>query len=337
MYTIGNLVRSDVEDVVRTYTYFDGNLDAIFDDAGDLVLRFIYGPELDWVVAAQDDAGNYYGYQLDASNSVRRIKDAGGAVVAEYEYDFWGNPLSETESIEQPLRFQGRLWFPELGLYNFRARWYDPSLGRFLSEDSYWPAQPHPYAFVGSDPLNYVDPTGDVLGAIAGMGTVTDALGGLQHWADLNKCMCAAEAYQQWSRDMLRLAGTTVVFAVVGGVAFRTAGGAVRGGRVPRSGQRTVIGKVKDLRELRPGENTLLKHLPNRGIPKANWKQNDGSSAEKWVRDAPYGMRASTRLEDSWTIQEVSSMRRETSFETEDGPTTQLLTSGVRRIETTTC
>jgi hypothetical protein len=38
----------------------------------------------------------------------------------------------------------------------------------------------------------------------------------------------------------------------------------------------TVIGKVKDLKNLRAGENTLLKHLPDRGGPKANWKQNAG-------------------------------------------------------------
>ena len=43
-----------------------------------------------------------------------------------------------------------------------------------------------------------------------------------------------------------------------------------------RGGQRTVIGKVKDLDNLGPGENSLLKHLPNKGNPKANWNQNSG-------------------------------------------------------------
>lgn len=37
---------------------------------------------------------------------------------------------------------------------------------------------------------------------------------------------------------------------------------------------RTVIGKVKDLDNLAPGENTLLKHLPDQGTPRANWRQN---------------------------------------------------------------
>jgi len=35
-----------------------------------------------------------------------------------------------------------------------------------------------------------------------------------------------------------------------------------------------VIGKLDDLKNLGPGENTLLKHLPNQGSPKLNWQQN---------------------------------------------------------------
>jgi RHS repeat-associated protein len=45
--------------------------------------------------------------------------------------------------------------------------------------------------------------------------------------------------------------------------------------RVSRVGRgRTVIGKTKDLQRLRPGDNSLLRHLPDQGSPKANWKQN---------------------------------------------------------------
>ncbi len=37
---------------------------------------------------------------------------------------------------------------------------------------------------------------------------------------------------------------------------------------------RTVIGKIKDLDNLAPNENTLLKHLPDQDSPRANWRQN---------------------------------------------------------------
>ena len=41
-------------------------------------------------------------------------------------------------------------------------------------------------------------------------------------------------------------------------------------------GETTVIGKLKDLENLGPGENTLLDRLPNQGSPKLNWQQNSG-------------------------------------------------------------
>ena len=62
-------------------------------------------------------------------------------------------------------------------------------------------------------------------------------------------------------------------FAAGGGIGPVTKGGIVR--RAPR---RTVIGKwdpdMGDIKGLRPGENSLLKHLPDQGSPRANWKQN---------------------------------------------------------------
>ena len=56
----------------------------------------------------------------------------------------------------------------------------------------------------------------------------------------------------------------------------KVVGRVARDTRAAEGGKRTVIGKVKDLDELGPGENTLLKHLSNQGNPKANWKQNSG-------------------------------------------------------------
>jgi hypothetical protein len=55
---------------------------------------------------------------------------------------------------------------------------------------------------------------------------------------------------------------------------------------VPR-GQTTVIGKVKDLENLRPAENTLLKHLPDQGVPKANWAQNSSVLRQEMAKGQP--------------------------------------------------
>jgi hypothetical protein len=49
----------------------------------------------------------------------------------------------------------------------------------------------------------------------------------------------------------------------------------------------TVIGRVKDLQKLAPGEKSLLDRLPNLGNPKANWKQNSGVLRQEMNRGLP--------------------------------------------------
>ncbi len=61
--------------------------------------------------------------------------------------------------------FTGREWDPETGLYYYRARYYDPKIGRFISEDplplrARKPRELDAYAYVANNPVNYSDPTG---------------------------------------------------------------------------------------------------------------------------------------------------------------------------------
>jgi RHS repeat-associated protein len=78
-------------------------------------------------------------------------------------YDTWGNPLQGSEIAGYA--FTGREWDPESGLYYYRARYYDPKIGRFLSEDPIPIAlrtheEVNPYAYVMNRPINAVDPSG---------------------------------------------------------------------------------------------------------------------------------------------------------------------------------
>ncbi len=59
-------------------------------------------------------------------------------------------------------RFTARQWDPESSLYYYRARYYDPGLGRFLQADpvGYEGGSLNLYAYCGNSPLNYGDPTG---------------------------------------------------------------------------------------------------------------------------------------------------------------------------------
>ena len=90
------------------------------------------------------------------------LTDAAAAVTHRYHYDAFGNLIEESGSVvENPFRFDGRPYDPDIGLYDFRARWYDPRQGRFTTRDPLgrWDG-PDVYAFVHGDPFNLYDPSG---------------------------------------------------------------------------------------------------------------------------------------------------------------------------------
>ena len=88
--------------------------------------------------------------------------DASGTVVNTYSYEPFGSTSLTNPSIANPFQFTGRENEGLAGLYYYRARYYDPSIGRFLSEDpiSGWYGQNTFYAYVRNSPTNYVDPFG---------------------------------------------------------------------------------------------------------------------------------------------------------------------------------
>jgi RHS repeat-associated protein len=96
----------------------------------------------------------------DGLGSIQTITDDAGNVAHTFEYDAWGN--IETGSARGGYAFTGREWDPETGLYYYRARYYDPKAGRFISEDPIgFEAGTNFYAYVGNGPVSRVDPLGD--------------------------------------------------------------------------------------------------------------------------------------------------------------------------------
>ncbi|MDZ4110401.1 MAG: RHS repeat-associated core domain-containing protein [Brevundimonas sp.] len=82
----------------------------------------------------------------------------GSGTVSVQAYDEYGVRAAAYTS-----RFQytGQMWLPDAGLYHYRARAYDPSLGRFLQTDPIgYAAGANLYAYVGGDPMNRTDPLG---------------------------------------------------------------------------------------------------------------------------------------------------------------------------------
>ena len=87
------------------------------------------------------DATGSYSFLTDALGSTAALTDANGSTVEQYSYSPYG-PLSATGSNSNPYTYTGRESGDGLGLYYYRARYYNPATGRFLSED--------PFGFAGS-------------------------------------------------------------------------------------------------------------------------------------------------------------------------------------------
>jgi RHS repeat-associated protein len=205
---------------VRTERFLYGAADELFAVTGEagqplrLFVRTPFGCLAEIHGAAE--SGELLFRHDDERGVCRLLTDARGEIVAEPRIDPFGAPISP-EAVHAPHSFGGRLWFAEVGLYYFGARWYDPKLARFLTPDSYtarpddarmvnalgdasaqaaWREQLLPewlklpqcrqaYAYCGNDPVNCVDPNGHwsfggaLLSVLGALWTLPNTLFGL--------------------------------------------------------------------------------------------------------------------------------------------------------------
>ncbi|WP_246553681.1 RHS repeat domain-containing protein [Paenibacillus tritici] len=132
---------------------------------GDYVeqANFVRGDRV--LVKKDKKAAKDYYYLYNGHGDVVQIVDTNGKVVNNYTYDEWGNITSQKEEISNSFKYTGEVYDEETGLYYLRARYYDPSMGRFLNEDTVEgqidnPLSQNLYTYVHNNPLIYTDPTG---------------------------------------------------------------------------------------------------------------------------------------------------------------------------------
>ncbi len=155
--------REDIKGKIHYVT--DGtHLLATLGQDKQLLTSFYHGPGIDHPVAMRHEGELFY-YLLDGLGSVAALVDAAGRVVASYTTDAYGNLKQSTGDLPNPFIFTAREFDPDTGLYYYRARYYDPTLGRFLTKDPAGLdledlASLNPYLYVGNAPLRFTDPWG---------------------------------------------------------------------------------------------------------------------------------------------------------------------------------
>ena len=155
---------------VEHYVYNGQQVVADLDADGNLLRTYVWGPGIDNLLSFTDHASGTTYYAIkDHQNSVLAFVNESGAIVESYEYSAYGETKvfdsAGTQIAQSALGnrylFQGREYDSATGLYYFRARWYNPETGRWLSKDPLGiEGGLNLYAFCDNNPVNFVDPSG---------------------------------------------------------------------------------------------------------------------------------------------------------------------------------
>ena len=157
----GNRLKAIRSGVETRYIYdAGGNLLAEADGSNNIIRYYIHGLGL---MAMVTPANAVYTYHYNAVGSTIAMTDSTQAIVNKYVYDPFGNILNQTEAVTQPFKFVGQhgVMTEPNGFYYMRARYYDPNVGRFISEDPIgFEGGINLYAYASNNPILLIDPEG---------------------------------------------------------------------------------------------------------------------------------------------------------------------------------
>ena len=146
---------------------YDGQQIALtFDGGGNQTHRYLYGVETDQILADEGVGGSVLWPLTDNLGTVRDLVDASGAIQNRIGYDSFGKVTAQTNpSVGFRFGFTGRELDGETGNYYYNSRYYDPQVGRFISEDTvgFAGGDANLYRYVGNSSTNYTDPSGQLI------------------------------------------------------------------------------------------------------------------------------------------------------------------------------
>jgi RHS repeat-associated protein len=145
---------------VTNYVYDDANAVEEVDSAGNLLGRSTQGAGIDEPLAEMRSGTSAF-YDADGLGSITSLSSNAGSISNSYSYDAFGNGIGITGSFVNSYRYTARDYDPEIGLQYSRARYYDPTIGRFLNEDpTGFVDGVDFYRYVRNNVVNNTDPLG---------------------------------------------------------------------------------------------------------------------------------------------------------------------------------
>ncbi len=142
------------------FVYDRDNLIETVNSSGTLLASYTQGQNIDEPLAELRSGGTSF-YEADGLGSITSLSTSSGTVANTYSYDSLGNLSNFTGTLRNPFQYTARESDPESGLYYYRARYYDPTIGRFISGDpKRFRADVNFYRYVSDNPTNLVDPWG---------------------------------------------------------------------------------------------------------------------------------------------------------------------------------
>ncbi|MFH1202244.1 MAG: RHS repeat-associated core domain-containing protein [Candidatus Omnitrophota bacterium] len=116
-------------------------------------------------VCTVESTGDKYFHHSDHLGSSNVVSDDNGQQIGLTEFTPYGSVSQQAGTFDPKHKFTGKELDASTGLYFYGARYYDPTIGRFITADTivqspYDPQSLNRYSYCRNNPLNYTDPTG---------------------------------------------------------------------------------------------------------------------------------------------------------------------------------
>jgi RHS repeat-associated protein len=142
------------------FVYDNDNLIETVNASGAVLASYTQTRNTDEPLAELRSGGASF-YEADGLGSITSLSSSAGLIANTYTYDSFGNVTNFTGTLSNPFRYTAREFDSETSLYYNRARYYDPTAGRFISQDpSGYKAGMNVYRYARNNPALFVDPSG---------------------------------------------------------------------------------------------------------------------------------------------------------------------------------